>query len=354
MSTPPEDQPQQTWWAVPSRVLPQPGSGTNGQAVAAFVLGLLAVVPVSVVLAIVALVRIGRTRQRGKGLAIAGLVLSGAWLLVGVGGVVTAVMYASSHATAGSPFAPGARTLDQLAPGTCFNRPAGSAIQWVSEVPCTQSHDGQFLASSTEPFTSYPGLDQAKSDSFRVCLQAEYAAFPDVAMLPVDSVVHYSYPTQQTWDGGLRQVRCFIGFAAGSYSEPLTRPRTYPAATLAFLKLEQARQIPARMADDLTDDEWSTGLALAPEIAAADRAEAAWLDNRSGPFAGSGNAKTLAAEDLTDAALWDAVGSASDASSWGSLSTDERQAEVLRSSDVDAMRSDVGLPYVPAIPQWAA
>ncbi|MDQ3307200.1 MAG: DUF4190 domain-containing protein [Actinomycetota bacterium] len=60
-----------------------PGSGGwNGLAIAAFVIGL--VVPlvgilVAVPLGIVALVKIGKSRQRGKGLAISGMVPSVLW-----------------------------------------------------------------------------------------------------------------------------------------------------------------------------------------------------------------------------------------------------------------------------------
>lgn len=58
--------------------------GTDGMAIAAFVLGLLGIVGISAILGIVlgsvALSRIRRTYQQGKGLAIAGIVLGSCWL----------------------------------------------------------------------------------------------------------------------------------------------------------------------------------------------------------------------------------------------------------------------------------
>src|SRR5215472_2164435 len=52
---------------------------TNGFAIAAFVLGLVGASILGFIFAIVALVQTRRSRQRGKGLAIAGLVLSFIW-----------------------------------------------------------------------------------------------------------------------------------------------------------------------------------------------------------------------------------------------------------------------------------
>lgn len=66
---------------------PYRGAGrVNGFAIASFVLGLagfmLVTLVLSVIFGIVALAGIRRTAERGKGLAIAGLVLSGVWVLL--------------------------------------------------------------------------------------------------------------------------------------------------------------------------------------------------------------------------------------------------------------------------------
>ncbi|TDC70839.1 DUF4190 domain-containing protein, partial [Micromonospora sp. KC606] len=57
-----------------------PGGRTNRTAVAAFVLGLFGGL-LGLVLGVVALVRIHRSGQRGRGFAVAGLVLCGVWAL---------------------------------------------------------------------------------------------------------------------------------------------------------------------------------------------------------------------------------------------------------------------------------
>ncbi|MBC3843523.1 DUF4190 domain-containing protein [Streptacidiphilus sp. 4-A2] len=141
-------------WAVPLSG-PRPSDGqTNGQAIAAFVLGLLGVAPVSVVLGIVALVRIARTRQRGKGLAIAGLVLSGLWTVLGVGIVVLALAFVATHPTEAngvSAGGPGQQRVATMALGTCFDQPQQQTTDYVTVVPCSGPHDASSSTESCSP-----------------------------------------------------------------------------------------------------------------------------------------------------------------------------------------------------------
>jgi uncharacterized protein DUF4190 len=65
----------------------RPAPGTSGFAIASFVLGLLGGVLLSVIFGSVALTKLRDRPQRGKGLAIAGLCLSRAWL-VGIAAVL--------------------------------------------------------------------------------------------------------------------------------------------------------------------------------------------------------------------------------------------------------------------------
>ena len=71
-------------------------AGTDGLAVASFVLGLCGIVPVSVGLGIAALVRGRGTQRPGRGFAVAGLVLSTLWVLFFVVMAVVGVL-ASEH-----------------------------------------------------------------------------------------------------------------------------------------------------------------------------------------------------------------------------------------------------------------
>src|SRR5213592_4027093 len=66
-------------WPPPDSTRP---GGTNGWAIAAFVVGLLGGTILSVLFAIVALVQTKGRAQRGRGLAVAALVISAAWTAI--------------------------------------------------------------------------------------------------------------------------------------------------------------------------------------------------------------------------------------------------------------------------------
>ncbi|MBC3842766.1 DUF4190 domain-containing protein [Streptacidiphilus sp. 4-A2] len=136
--------PQAYTWGTPLPADP-PAGGMNGQAVTSFVLGLLAIIPISIVFGIIALVRISRNRQRGKGLAVAGLVLSGVWTLAATVAILLGAACTSAHP---GPFTPTAdiRPVYTLAPGTCFDVPARSVTDFVTVVSCDQPHDRQLYA----------------------------------------------------------------------------------------------------------------------------------------------------------------------------------------------------------------
>jgi hypothetical protein len=75
--------------------MPPGRRGVSGFAVASFLFGLIGGIPLGLIFGIVALGKIRRTGQGGKGLAIAGLVLTGAWvalwMVIFYGGVLHAM-----------------------------------------------------------------------------------------------------------------------------------------------------------------------------------------------------------------------------------------------------------------------
>ncbi len=62
---------------------PPPPAGTNGLSIAALVTGILALGPIAIGLGIAGLVKTNRTGQKGKGLAIAGIILGALWIIAG-------------------------------------------------------------------------------------------------------------------------------------------------------------------------------------------------------------------------------------------------------------------------------
>jgi hypothetical protein len=211
MSTEHEQPAYQNYPAMPpAQAAPSTGAktGVNGFAIAAFVLGVVGVVGgvLSVIFGIVALVDIRRTRQRGAGFAISGIVLSGVWLvavLVFIGaaffsGVRQAVDQQQSASSVGF----------RLKPGQCFDRDQNSQSSAVTVLDCAKPHDAEAFAVEPISASSYPGLSAVEEIGDRKC-PADSDRYLTPGMNYPDFVVHYLYPEQQSWSRGDRTVICF-------------------------------------------------------------------------------------------------------------------------------------------------
>ncbi|WP_067806452.1 DUF4190 domain-containing protein [Actinomadura formosensis] len=221
---------------------PGPGHGspyrndkTNGLAVAAFVTGLLGCLGVlGIVLGAISLVQIGRNGGRGRGFAIAGIVLSCLWLVTGI---TIAVLAASSDSSSGAGPAPTAtRTkpkevdAQKMKVGDCINDNASASnpstsepveVQSVKIVPCTGPHDGEVMAIFKLSGFTMPAdaqLRQLASNGCKIRTQARIGRDPAAGSLANS----YYYPTAESWRQGDRDVTC-VAVAAGEGTK-LTRP----------------------------------------------------------------------------------------------------------------------------------
>ena len=120
---------------------PKRPGGTNGWAIAAFVVGILGGTILSVIFAIVALVQIRGRHQRGHGLAIAALVISTVWIAA-IASVISygvATQGKSVHAT-------------DLTTGDCVTDAYDDQLPaWVKRVRCDRPHYGEVFAVLTQP-----------------------------------------------------------------------------------------------------------------------------------------------------------------------------------------------------------
>jgi hypothetical protein len=202
---------------------------TNPTAIAAIILGF--VVPVGGIIAgIIALTQIRRTAEKGRGLAIAGIVVGG--LLILLTAIVTVVFIvfaglAASQATNDSapdiqvpssadPFASeDAQAEDTdvftLAIGDCFNNlPDSESVSSVGVVDCATSHDYEvYSEGSIADADAFPGDDSVSTDADNICFNS-YEAFVGVSY--DESTLDYSYllPTEDSWANGDRLVSCLI------------------------------------------------------------------------------------------------------------------------------------------------
>ncbi|WP_020525397.1 DUF4190 domain-containing protein [Catelliglobosispora koreensis] len=110
-----------------------PERRTNAFAVVSLVLGLVGGVGLSAIFGYIALGQIKRSGEKGKKLAIAGIVLSVAW-------VVGYCAFASKMTDLANGSAPGFG-YESVRAGECFNWAGNKDFANAEKVPCGESHD---------------------------------------------------------------------------------------------------------------------------------------------------------------------------------------------------------------------
>ncbi|MER6288019.1 DUF4190 domain-containing protein [Streptomyces sviceus] len=232
--------PYQTWGQGYSPYARRPS--VNGLAVASLVLGVLCCFPaVGLVLGVVALAQIRKKGQSGKGLAVAGSILSSLGLALWVtalatGGLSEAWEGFKKGATQGTAFS--------VVKGQCFDAP-GESLEGLTydvvEVPCAGEHDGEVFGEFRMADSAFPG-DSAVSDAAdEKCYPLRDSYAMDTWALPEDVDVYYFGPTRQSWRLGDREVTCIFGNTddnatlTGSLRADETTLDTYQLALLKSL-----------------------------------------------------------------------------------------------------------------------
>jgi len=191
-------------------------------AIAAFVLGLVGVAILGIVFGIVALRRIGRTHQGGKGLAIAGIVLSIAWVAIvvvaiAVGALGTAATRSPASAASSSAGA-SSHNVDPftLRTGDCFDNPTPTpgqtqTVTTVVQTSCTQPHNAQIFATFnvSGSLLSYPGDAKMHALASSGCTSRVRPSL-DGTKLTDSMSIRFLYPLQDSWLGGHRTISCII------------------------------------------------------------------------------------------------------------------------------------------------
>jgi hypothetical protein len=185
--------------------------GFSGWAVASFVLGLLGSgLLLSYACGAIALRRIGRLGQKGRGLAIAGMVLSTGWVGLLIAGAVISVGAASRSPSTGKITQQGSLSVFSLRPGDCFANPANaSQFASVTAIPCAQKHNAQVYATFGLPgILSYPG--QAKADSLAQAGCKSRVGSIDRTKTTGSLSVRFIVPDQTAWTDGQRIISCLV------------------------------------------------------------------------------------------------------------------------------------------------
>lgn len=184
---------------------------TNGLAIASLITGILAIVPVAIVLGIIALVQIGRRGDNGKGLAIAGITISCAWVVIAVVGIVVLVNNIIVRDDDGRIVEAGLVDELSLVPGDCVDDPEEDAIA-LRGLPCEDAHDAEVFARFRLKGDGWPGSGNIRRRATAGCRNRlrelhsrEYDAL-------VGGVTYFS-PDRVDWAIDDHDVICFANFA---------------------------------------------------------------------------------------------------------------------------------------------
>jgi Septum formation len=175
---PPPSAPKTNWWAIVSVIT-----------------GAIGMVLLSVIFGIVGLNR-AKHGQGGRGLAIAGLVLSGLWVL-GAAALVVFMLI----------FGKGTVSATDIKVGDCLKEIPGNAkVFTVDTVQCDETHAGEVFAVLMMPEGDFPG--QPAIDEYQNKCEPALASYAPSAITDDTVQLYVLYPTEETWKQGDRAVTC--------------------------------------------------------------------------------------------------------------------------------------------------
>jgi putative regulator of septum formation len=187
--------PPMPYQAPPPGYPTPPPAQTNWWAIVSLIFGVLGGVLISVVCGIVGLNK-AKQGQGGRGLAIAGLVLSGLWVLVLIAGIAI-------YLTIGK----GTVTATDVKVGDCLKEiPSSTRVLTVDTVGCDQSHAGEVFAVLMMPEGDYPG--QSTIEEYQNKCEPELSSYAPDAITDDSVQLYVLYPTAETWKQGDRAVTC--------------------------------------------------------------------------------------------------------------------------------------------------
>ncbi|MFG1933184.1 septum formation family protein [Mycobacterium sp. NPDC048908] len=184
-----QQQPQPGYYAPP------PAQPTNWWAVVSLIFGLIGGVLISVICGVVGLKK-AKQGQGGRGLAIAGLVLSGLWVVGLVIGLTLALTVWKGTVTA-----------TDVQVGDCLEKiPDSMQVLTLNTVGCDETHAGEVFAVLQMPEGDFPG--QSAIEEFQNKCEPALATYSPEALVDDSVQMYVLYPTAETWAQGDRAVTC--------------------------------------------------------------------------------------------------------------------------------------------------
>ena len=134
--------------------------------------------------------------QGGRGMAIAGLVLSGLWVL----GIVAVVVFLLL-------FDKGTVSAADVEAGDCLEElPASGLVVTVDTAPCGEPHTGEIFSVMTMPDGHFPG--QSAIEDYQNRCAPELAKYSPAAANDPGVGLFVLYPSEDSWGQGDRTVTC--------------------------------------------------------------------------------------------------------------------------------------------------
>jgi Septum formation/Domain of unknown function (DUF4190) len=189
----------------------------NVLAVITLVLGVIGGVGIAPLVGVIALIQIRRTGQRGRALAVIGIILGLVWTaLLGVV-VYVAVSGSAARDAAGTVIEQGSMLVQDVRAGDCVQHwGAVTTVGTVTVVPCARSHDAEVISTFPLQGTAFPGDQQITTQATTRCLASAGSTLTSAARARVR--VAYVKPLEASWGQGDHIVAC----VAVSTSGPLT------------------------------------------------------------------------------------------------------------------------------------
>lgn len=200
------------------------GGKTNGFAITALVTGILGCTWfLGVIFGIIALNQIRRNGDRGRGMAIAGIVVGCLWVVGSLIGYFLVPSAPTTTPTGALPSAtpthttPHSLEIGDIRPGQCFNDGTNgnngkSSVEELTVVGCSDPHDAQAMATFTFQRGPWPGDAKLSKAAGAQCRKRTGRR---VAHDPAHRILSLSWylPTRESWGltgGGDRGVLCVV------------------------------------------------------------------------------------------------------------------------------------------------
>jgi hypothetical protein len=207
------------WPAPPAGQVPPGGSwdpgppkapGRDTFSIVALVFGIFPLFGgiLGIVFGAVALGQIRRSGRRGRGMAIAGIVLGTCWLLLIGVAVLVSITGQADRAADGSVSSSGTVTTSGLLVGDCAGSLPEDRVRTIPLVPCREPHRGEVFAVFPLSGSTYPGEADARRFAKGGCFD-RVAAYVGPAR-EAEFNVYYVIPTEASWTAGQKNVHCLL------------------------------------------------------------------------------------------------------------------------------------------------